>query len=109
MCFIDDYNWCKDVLFIYKSNCKDMCKFVGLVELKCWLGEYYEIYLRFFLEVDDVMGILVIWKGFYFDYWKIVISEDKDMKILFVWFYNFVKDFEFWLNFEEDVDFFYLC
>ncbi|HCG9221697.1 TPA: exonuclease [Vibrio parahaemolyticus] len=109
MCLTDDYNWRKDVLPTYKSNRKDVRKPVGLVELKKRLSEHYETYLRPTLEADDVMGILATWDKFYPDHRKIIISEDKDMKTLPAWIYNPAKDFEPWLQPQEDADFFHLC
>ncbi|KAB0285649.1 exonuclease [Vibrio fortis] len=108
VCLTDSVNWRKDVLPTYKDNRKDVRKPVGLSDLKKMLEERYESYLRPTLEADDVMGILATWEKFHPEYRKIIISEDKDMKTIPAWIYNPAKDFEPWLQSEEEADIWFL-
>lgn len=108
VCLTDDENWRKDVLPSYKSNRKGVRKPLGLNWLKERLAEHYESFKRPTLEADDVMGILATWDGFYPDYRKIIVSEDKDMKTIPAWIFNPAKDFEPWKQSQADADHFHL-
>jgi 5'-3' exonuclease len=108
VCITDSANWRTDVLPSYKSNRKGTRKPLGLNWLKEQLADHYESFKRPSLEADDVMGILATWDGFYPDYRKIIVSEDKDMKTIPAWLYNPAKDFEPWLQTPEDADKFHL-
>ena len=91
MCLTDKENFRYDVLPSYKGNRKGVEKPEMLQELKDYLAERYESFIRPSLEADDVMGILsthpTLIKGK-----KIIVSEDKDMKTIHGWLFNPAKD-----------------
>jgi 5'-3' exonuclease len=108
LCITDKVNWRLKVLPTYKGNRKAAEKPEGLDFIKDALREDYDVILRPTLEADDVMGILATWDGYYPDYRKIIISEDKDMKTIPCWLFNPAKDFEPWEVTEEYADNFHL-
>lgn len=108
VCITDSVNWRNSVLPTYKGNRKNVRKPLGLNWLKEQLAEHYESFKRPTLEADDVMGILATWDKWNPDYRKIIISEDKDMKTVPAWIFNPAKDFEPWLQSEEDANHFHL-
>lgn len=81
-CHTDSENWRKDILATYKSNRKATRKPLALNELKDYLANHYESFIRPRLEADDVMGILATRKQYLPDYQKIIVSIDKDMRTI---------------------------
>jgi DNA polymerase-1 len=78
----DTVNFRKDILPTYKANRKNVIKPALLSELKAFMTETFEVFLRPGLEADDVLGILAtvgdepgLITGE-----RIVVSEDKDLK-----------------------------
>lgn len=71
-------NFRKDVMPSYKSNRKDEVRPVILGELKTYLEDTYECFIRPRLEADDVLGILLTHPSIIPGV-KVCVTEDKDL------------------------------
>jgi DNA polymerase-1 len=91
MAFSDVVNFRKSFFPDYKGNRKDKRKPLALKELKAWIGERYETWVRPGLEGDDVLGILSTHPKM-FPGEKIIVSIDKDFKTIPGYFFNPDKD-----------------
>lgn len=81
ICLSDSGNFRKDIMPEYKDNRKDVRKPPLLYQLREYLEENHDTYIRPELEADDVMGILATHpKAIVGD--KIIVSLDKDMKTI---------------------------
>ena len=89
--FSDKENFRKTIYPDYKGNRKDKRKPIALKELKEWIGEQYETWVRPGLEGDDVLGILSTHPKM-FPGEKIIVSIDKDFKTVPGYFFNPDKD-----------------
>ncbi len=89
--FSDDVNFRKSFYPDYKGNRKATRKPIALKELKAWLGEQYDTWVRPGLEGDDVLGILSTHPKLYPGE-KIIVSIDKDFKTIPGYFFNPQKD-----------------
>lgn len=78
VCLTDSQNFRKEILPSYKSNRKGVIKPALLTEIRKYLHESQEVFIRPFLEADDVMGILSTKPGNN----CIIIARDKDMKTI---------------------------
>lgn len=89
VCLSDKKNFRKQILPSYKSNRKDKVRPPLLAEIRQYMQEKYEVFMRPGLEADDVMGILStcgdnkILQGE-----RIIVSIDKDMKTVPGLLYN---------------------
>lgn len=108
-CHTSSDNWRKDVLSTYKSNRKDVRKPIALARLKQELADNYNGFIRPRLEADDCMGILATWDGFYPEYQKVIVSEDKDMQTIPCWLFNPAKDSKPRQIKERDADRFFMA
>lgn len=91
LAFSDTVNFRKSFFPDYKSNRKAKRKPLALKELKEWMGEQYETWVRPGLEGDDVLGILSTHPKM-FPGEKIIVSIDKDFKTVPGYFFNPDKD-----------------
>lgn len=83
----DTTNFRYQILPTYKSNRKNKRPPMLRGELKKYVQESYNTYLRPNLEADDVLGILATSKKIITGE-KIVVSVDKDMKTFQCTYYN---------------------
>lgn len=81
LCFTDGVNFRKTVLPTYKMNRADTRKPMGYYDMREWVMENYECFLRPTLEGDDCLGILATHPKL-IPGEKIIVSEDKDMKTI---------------------------
>ena len=77
-----------NILPTYKGNRSDILPPVVRDELKSKLKELPEAKFKDGLEGDDILGILATSKKLYKDYYKIVLSDDKDLKTIPCNLYN---------------------
>jgi DNA polymerase-1 len=91
LAFSDMVNFRKSFFPDYKSNRKAKRKPLALKELKEWMGEQYETWVRPGLEGDDVLGILSTHPKM-FPGEKVIVSIDKDFKTIPGSFFNPDKD-----------------
>lgn len=81
VCLTDSQNFRKEILPSYKSNRKGVIKPALLTEIRKYLHESQEVFIRPFLEADDVMGILsTMGDNKLIEGERIIVSIDKDMK-----------------------------
>lgn len=103
-CLSDDKNFRKEILPTYKGNRR--VKPVLLPQIRDWIKQNTNCYVRPKLEGDDVMGILAthptLVKGE-----KVIVSIDKDMKSIPGTVYNPRKD-DFQKVSVEEADHFHL-
>ena len=83
----DKTNFRYQILPTYKANRKNKRQPILRSELKNYVLNAYNTYLRPNLEADDVLGILATSKKIVKDE-KIIVSVDKDMKTFPCTFYN---------------------
>ena len=76
-----EHNWRNDVLPSYKTGRDHSKRPEYLEDLKAYMAEEYQSYLRYSLEADDVMGILATHPKLVPGE-KIIVSEDKDMRTI---------------------------
>lgn len=84
-----------EVYPLYKANRADTAKPQHLSFLRNWVIEHYKTEIKEGLEADDLIADNV--KGDK----TIVVSQDKDLKQLVGWNYDFVKNVLMWVNEEE--------
>ncbi len=81
VCLTDSQNFRKEILPSYKSNRKGVIKPALLTEIRKYLHESQEVFIRPFLEADDVMGILsTMGDNKLISGERVIVSIDKDMK-----------------------------
>lgn len=81
VCLTDSQNFRKEILPSYKANRKGSIKPALLGEIRKYFHESQEVFIRPFLEADDVMGILsTMGDNKLITGERIIVSIDKDMK-----------------------------